>query len=179
MLKSFIVFFSLLSTTCFANTSLYDVKEVANDGSVFDFAKYKGKVLLIANIASKCGFTSQLEGLQKLHTDYGPKGLVVIGVPSNDFASQTPENDQEFQKFCSLNYGVNFPLLKKGVIVDKEKRVLYQYLTEKLEHDFKGEVKWNFEKFIVSKEGKVVERFRSLTGPDSDKIKKIIEEQLR
>jgi len=168
-----------ISLSAFANLSIHDIKEVAGDGTEFDFSKYKGKVLVIANIASKCGFTSQLEGLQKLYTDYGPKGLVVIGVPTNDFASQTPENDQDFQKFCSLTYGVNFPLLKKGTIVGKEKRQLYQYLTEKLDHNFKGEVKWNFEKFIVNKNGQVVERFSSLTGPDSSSIKKIIEAQLQ
>jgi glutathione peroxidase len=179
MKATMVALFTLLSLNSFASLTIYDIKEVAGDGTEFDFSKYKGKVLLIANIASKCGFTSQLEGLQKLYADYGPKGLVVIGVPTNDFASQTPENDQDFKKFCSLSYGVNFPLLKKGSIVGKEKRALYQYLTEKMDHKFKGEVKWNFEKFIVDKNGFVVERFSSLTGPDSNSIKKIIEAQIK
>lgn len=162
----------------FAHASIYTIKEKLIDGSETTLAQYKGKVILLVNIASQCGYTPQLDDLQKLHEKYSEKGLVVVGVPSNDFGGQTPEGDKEMKKFCRLRYGVKFPLLSKGVVIGKEKRDLYKYLTEKSPKLYRGAVAWNFEKFLISKDGSVVGRFKSSVKPLDSELVKSIESQL-
>jgi glutathione peroxidase len=163
---------------CFMGTAfaqdIYSIKEKSIDGKEFNFADLKGKAILIVNIASQCGYTSQLEKLETLYRKYKDKGLVIVGVPTNDFGGQTPEDDKAMLEFCKKNYDVTFPVLTKKTIQGNEKRELYKLLTEKTPKNLQGEVGWNFEKFLISKKGEVVGRMRSSLGPlDKDMLSKI------
>jgi len=139
-------------------------------GEPFDTSAWTGKVVLFVNVASKCGFTPQYDGLQDLWTQYKEKGLVVVGVPCNQFGAQESGSSGEIQSFCRINFGVDFPLLHKQDVNGSGRSPLYDYL-------LKGRtpVMWNFEKILVGKDGKVIERFRSTIGPDSQKIIKAIQ----
>lgn len=158
---------SLIFSVFFLNIAqakeLYSIKTKNIDGQAFDLANYKGKTLLFVNIASKCGYTSQLEGLEALQKKYSEKGLVIVGIPSNDFGGQSPEPDKEFKKFCKLNYGVTFPLLQKSPVTGKSKHPVISALLKGAED--KSEIQWNFEKFIVNKNGQMVKRFGSSSDP--------------
>jgi glutathione peroxidase len=138
---------------------------------------YNGKVLLIVNVASKCGFTSQYEGLQKIYEMYKDQGFEVLGFPCNDFGGQEPGTNEEIKNFCSLNYNVTFPMFDKVHVKGEEKAPLFDLLTN---NSVTGDstIKWNFEKFIIDKEGNIVDRFRSITKPESKKITKLIEQEL-
>jgi len=140
-------------------------------------ARYKGKVLLIVNVASKCGFTPQYAGLEKLYRRYKDKGLQVLGFPANDFMGQEPGTEEEIVKFCRAKYDVTFPLYAKSHVVGQEKSSLYQYLTGE-NSPFKGEVRWNFEKFLISRDGLIIGRFRSATKPESERMVQAIEKEL-
>ena len=145
-------------------------------GKPMDLNTYKGKPVLLVNIATKCGYTPQLEGLESLHKKYKDKGLVVVGIPSNDFGGQTPENNADVKKFCKLNYGVTFPLTEKSVVQGEKKIDLIKNLIA--EADDKSEIGWNFEKFLIDKNGKLVGRFSSAIKPESkqleDKIQSVL-----
>lgn len=158
--------------------SFYSLKVKDNQGKTVDLGQYRGKVLLIANTASKCGYTPQYEQLQALYEKFKDKGLVVLGFPSNDFGQQEPGSNDEVAKFCKLNFGVTFPLFDKQPVSGQQKQVMFTYLTEHAPKSDQGEVKWNFEKFLVDKNGKVVGRFRSGVKPDDTKIVKMVEAQL-
>jgi len=145
-------------------------------GKDVDLSKYKGKVLLIANTASECGATPQYAPLQKLHEELGKDGLVVLGFPCNQFGEQEPGSAAEISEFCKQNYGVTFDLFAKIDVNGENSAPLYQHLT-KFEED-PGKVKWNFEKFLVSKEGKVVKRFRTRVQPNSEEVVEAIKEEL-
>jgi len=148
-------------------------------GEDVPLSKYQGKVVLIVNTASKCGYTPQYEGLEALYKKYQEKGLVLLGFPSNDFGSQEPGTDKEIAEFCKANYGVTFPMFSKVVVKDDSKVPLYKYLTdEKNDSQKYGEIKWNFEKFLISKDGKIVSRFRSAVTPQSDEVVKAVEAEL-
>lgn len=133
-----------------------------------DLNEYKGKVVLVVNIATRCGYTGQLDGLEKVYQQFKDKGLVVLGVPSNDFGSQTPEGNEEVKKFCKTNYDVNFPLTPKMVVKGPQKDPLFKWLT-KTESGEK-EIGWNFEKFLVDRSGKLINRFPSATTPQDEKL---------
>ena len=143
------------------------------NGETQKTAAWEGKALLFVNVASRCGFTSQYEGLQKLWTSYKEKGLVVVRVPCNQFGSQEPGKAEEIQSFCRINYGVDFPLLEKQNVNGSNKSALYSYLL-----DGKSPVMWNFEKVLVGRDGNVVDRFRSSTGPNDKKLIQAIETAL-
>jgi len=143
------------------------------DGSVAPSSDFEGKVLLFVNVASKCGFTPQYEGLQNLHETFQERGLVVIGVPCNQFKAQEPGDANNIQQFCSLTYGVEFPLLAKQDVNGDARSDLYKHLVGS-----GSRVMWNFEKFLVGGDGQVVDRFRSMTAPDSAKLVKAIEKAL-
>lgn len=177
MLK-YLFLLSLFSFNLYAQ-DFYTITDKTIKGEEIKMDVYKGKVLLIVNIASQCGFTSQLDDLQKLYDKYQAQGLVVLGVPTNDFGEQTPEDDKGMAEFCSKTYNVKFPLLKKGTILGKDQRPLYTFLTKKSDKDFQGDVGWNFVKFLVSKEGKVVDRFTSLVNPMNKSVTEAIEKQLK
>ena len=153
---------------------IYSVNEKGIGGKDFPMSELKGKVVLIVNIASQCGYTYQLSDLETLYQKYKSKGLVVLGVPTNDFGGQTPENDKDMAQFCSKKYNVTFPLLAKKTVQGKEKRELYKLLTEKSPGKLKGEIAWNFVKFLVNKNGEVVGRYSSDVKPnDKELISKI------
>jgi glutathione peroxidase len=153
-------------------------------GEKVDLTKYEGKVVLFVNVASKCGYTGQYAGLQKLHEKYGEKGLVVIGVPCNQFGGQEPGTSEEIQKFCSSKYNVTFDLLEKVSVKDESgKNIiacdLFKYLTSvDAKPAGKGPVKWNFEKFLVDRKGNVVGRFGSGAAPESAEMTAAIEKAL-
>lgn len=173
----FLIFITLFITSAFG-VDFYSIAEKTIKGEEIKLSAYKGKTLLIVNIASQCGFTGQLDNLEKLYKKYKEKNFVVVGVPTNDFGGQTPEDDKAMLEFCQRNYQVTFPILTKKTIKGKEKRELYKFLTEQSPKEFQGEVGWNFVKFLVSKEGKVIGRFTSYVGPDDKDLLKKIETSL-
>lgn len=149
------------------------------DGKEVDLSTYKGKVVVFVNVASKCGYTPQYEGLQKLYEDYSKDGLVVIGVPANDFLKQEPGSNEEIAQFCKSNYKVTFPMMAKVVVKGEGKTPLYEFLTSKdTNPGFEGEVSWNFEKFLVGRDGKVVGRFKSKVAPTSEELIKAVKAEL-
>jgi glutathione peroxidase len=175
-MKYIISFLLTIASATTFSSELFSVKDKTFQGKDYDFSLNKGRVTLIVNIASRCGYTPQLDGLQKLYEKYKSKNLTIIGVPSNDFGGQSPEGNVEFKKFCELNYGVKFPILRKSIIKGAQKSDLYKYLTTNSPR--KGEVKWNFEKFLIDKEGNIAHRFKSSVTPDSNILIKSIENLL-
>jgi glutathione peroxidase len=145
---------------------LYAFSAKKNDGSDFSFAELRGKPVLIVNTASKCGFTPQYKGLQELHERFGPEGLAVIGFPCDQFAHQEPGSDAEIKEFCSLNYGVSFPLMAKIKVNGPEAHPLYVWLRKRAPGAIGTAVKWNFTKFLVFPDGKTVKRFASAETPE-------------
>ncbi len=136
------------------------------DGKDVDLGQYQGKVVLIVNVASQCGYTPQYKGLEALYEKYGKDGLVVLGVPANEFGRQEPGSDAEIAEFCSSKYGVKFPMLSKVVVKGRGICPLYQYLTSKdTDPKYGGDIKWNFTKFLVDRGGNVVGRFEPAVKP--------------
>ncbi|MCC2679871.1 MAG: hypothetical protein K0R29_2447 [Pseudobdellovibrio sp.] len=150
----------------------FTVKNAKNED--VKLSDYKGKVVLVVNVASKCGFTYQYEGLQKLYKENKDKGLVVLGFPSNQFLSQEPGSNDDIQKFCKLNYGVDFPVFAKGDVNGDNAQPLYKWLTS--QEKFSGKISWNFNKFLINKKGEVVNRFGSKVKPEEiePEIKKLL-----
>ena len=149
------------------------------DGKETDLSQFQGKVVLLVNVASKCGYTPQYEALEALYKKYGKDGLVVVGVPANEFKQQEPGTDAEIAKFCTDTYGVTFPMLSKVVVKGDAICPLYQYLTSKdTDPQFGGEIKWNFTKFLIGRNGEIVARFEPKVKPDSDEVVKGIETEL-
>lgn len=149
------------------------------DGKEVDLGQYKGKVVLLVNVASECGYTPQYKGLQELYEKFGKDGLVVIGVPSNDFGRQEPGTNADILKFCQSSYKVTFPMLAKVAVKGADKVPLYQFLTAKdTNPKFAGEVGWNFEKFLIGRDGQVAGRFKSGVEPMSDELVKGVQKEL-
>ncbi len=144
-------------------------------GEEVNLSDYRGKAMLIVNTASKCGFTPQYADLQKLHETYSDRGLVVIGFPSNDFGGQEPGTAEEIESFCKKNYGVTFPMMSKVHAKGPDKAPIYRTLTEQTGGDIRGEVKWNFTKFLVDSKGQVVGRFGSRVKPMSAEMTEAVE----
>lgn len=170
---------SLFATACAAEEkpmSAFEFKMKGLDGKEVDFAKFKGKVVLFVNVASECGYTPQYEGLQELYAKHEKAGLVVVGVPSNEFGNQEPGTDDEIAKFCATNYKVSFPMLSKVSIKGSTAVPLFKYLVAN-SGDTK-DVGWNFEKFLVGRDGKVVGRYKSGVDPTSDELVKAIAAEL-
>jgi glutathione peroxidase len=180
------------------STAVYDIPVRRITGEELSLAEFKGKVLLVVNVASKCGLTKQYDGLEKLYKKYRDQGLVVAGFPANDFAGQEPGTNEEIQAFCTANFGVEFPLFDKITVVGARKHPLYAALIEAqpkaitsaevpFSEKLKGygiapnpepEVLWNFEKFLVSRAGEVVKRFAPDTAPDEPALIAAIESEL-
>ena len=149
------------------------------EGKTVDLAKYKGKTLLIVNVASECGYTPQYKGLEALHEKYAKDGLVVVGFPCNQFGQQEPGSAKDIAAFCEKNYGVKFDMFAKIEVNGEQQCGLYKYLTSKDKNaKFAGPIKWNFEKFLVARDGTVVGRFESAIEPESEKLRKAIEAEL-
>jgi len=144
-----------------------------NDGKEKHLADYKGKVLLIVNTASECGFTPQYKGLEELFQKYKDKGLVILAFPANDFGAQEPGTDAQIKQFCTLKYSVTFPLFAKTSVKGSDINPLYKFLTT--QSGFDGDISWNFNKFLVDKRGKVVARYDSKVTPTSDTLVKEVE----
>jgi len=150
------------------------------NGKPHDLSQYQGKVVLFVNVASQCGFTPQYKGLQALYEKYQKDGLVVVGVPANEFRNQEPGSDAEIAEFCQKNYHVTFPMLSKVVVKGNGITPLYKFLTSKeTDPKFAGDIRWNFEKFLVSRSGEVVGRFKSQIAPDSPEVVQAIEAELK
>jgi glutathione peroxidase len=163
-----------------ADHPIYDQTMTSLDGKPVELEKYRGKVLLIVNTASECGATPQYEPLQGLHEKYADKGLAVLGFPCNQFGTQEPGTSQEITQFCQENYGVKFDMFEKIDVNGKQAAPLYAYLTsEQTGLDDTGEVRWNFEKFLVDKDGRVIKRFRTRVEPDSPEVIAAIEAALK
>lgn len=157
-------------------TSAYDFTATTIDGEPVDLADYRGKPLLIVNTASQCGFTPQYEGLEALHRTYGPRGLVVLGFPCDQFGHQEPGDAEEIKNFCSLRYDVTFPLHEKIDVNGDEAHPLYQWLRKQKSGVLGNRIKWNFTKFLVDADGQVVDRFGPTTKPEklADPIEKVL-----
>ncbi len=148
------------------------------DGKPVDLSQFKGKVVLIVNVASQCGYTKQYRGLQKLYETHKNDGLVILGVPANEFGRQEPGSDKEIAEFCSSKYNVTFPMLSKVVVKGKGITPLYQYLTSKeTDPKFGGDIKWNFTKFLINRKGEIVNRFEPSVTPE--KLTPAVEAELK
>jgi glutathione peroxidase len=157
-------------------SSLYDINALDINGNDVNLAIYKGKVLLIVNVASKCGFTPQYTGLENLYRKYKDKGFEILGFPSNDFLWQEPGTNEEIKSFCRLNYGVDFPMFSKISVKGKTIHPLYKFLTEKeTDPNFAGKITWNFNKFLIDRKGSIINRFDSKTEPQNPEVTKAIE----
>ena len=156
--------------------TIYDFKALTSKGKELDFSQFEGKVLLIVNTASKCGFTPQFAGLEALNQKYKDRGLVVIGFPSGDFANQELADGSKAVEFCQLNYGVTFQIMKKVHVNGDEADPIFKYLKSQTKGLLGSKIKWNFTKFLISKNGSVIKRYAPLTTPA--KLEKDIEEML-
>jgi glutathione peroxidase len=166
---SFFTFFSK-AQTLEPITSIYDITINTINGQVLDLNDYKNKKILFVNVASKCGFTKQYEGLQQLYTTYKDR-LMIIGVPCNQFGEQEPGKASEIESFCKLNYGVNFVITEKIDVKGDKQHSLYEWLTKKKKNGkMNSSVKWNFQKYLIDEKGKLIDVFYSITKPMSSKI---------
>ena len=177
MMRVLFIFLFLISFGWGEKMDIYNISVKNIDAKNLTLEKYKNKVMLIVNVASKCGYTYQYEGLQKLHKKYASKGLSILGFPSNQFLSQEPGTEEEIKEFCSLNYGVEFDMFSKIDVNGKNTHPLYKYLKSK-QSGFLGTgvIKWNFTKFLVDKKGNVIKRYAPSTEPKQ--IEKDIKELL-
>ena len=170
-MKTLVLLLAMILST--APSTIYTFKVNNIDGKTLDLKKYKGKKVLIVNTASKCGYTKQYADLQKLADAYKGK-LVVIGFPANNFGGQEPGENLNIKEFCQKNFGVTFPLAEKSSVKGDDINPLFKYLTTAENPDFTGEIKWNFEKFLIDENGQLVHRFRSAVTPMSSEITKYL-----
>lgn len=147
-------------------TSLFDFSAIANNGKAVDFRAYEGKVVLVVNTASNCGFTPQYLGLEALYKKYGEKGFVILGFPCDQFAHQEPGTDADIASFCQINYGVSFPLMAKTEVNGKGTHPVFRFLKAKTPGLLGSTVKWNFTKFLVARDGATVKRFAPTIKPE-------------
>ena len=169
---------AILAGTMPAASPLYNFKVDSIDNKPVTLSDYQGKVLLMVNVASQCGFTPQYTGLESLYEKYRDKGLVVMGFPANNFGAQEPGSNDEIKTFCSRKYSVKFPLFSKMSVTGSDESPLYQYLTKQANPKTAGDIKWNFTKFLVDKSGNVIARFEPNVTPDSPEVIAAIEKAL-
>ncbi len=155
-------------------------KMKAIDGKDVDLSKYQGKVVMFVNVASQCGNTPQYKQLQELHEKYSKDGLVIVGVPANEFGAQEPGTDAEIAKFCDSKYNVKFDMMSKSVVKGDGICPLYKYLTSNdTDPKYAGDITWNFEKFVIGRNGEVAARFKPKVKPDAEEVIKVLEEELK
>jgi glutathione peroxidase len=160
-------------------SALHEIPLKTLTGEDASLADLKGKAVLVVNVASKCGLTPQYEGLEKLHEQYADRGFTVVGFPCNQFGGQEPGTAEEIQEFCSTTYGVTFPLFEKIDVNGEDRHPVYDILTQVADDEGKdGDIRWNFEKFLLSPEGEVVARFSPMVKPEDEKLVAAIESQL-
>ena len=169
-----------MAVSVLAASSIYDFTLNSITGQPVPLAQYKGKVVLLVNVASKCGYTPQYKGLEALYKKYEAQGFVILGFPANNFLWQEPGTNAEIQAFCSRNYNVTFPMFAKISVKGSDQAPLYQYLTDKKANPATGGgIGWNFTKFLVDRNGKIVARFDSSVEPESAEVRKAIEAALQ
>ena len=181
MRKLAIVLTLCVAAVCMATpvNSIYSFQLKSIDGQPVSLRSYRGKVLLVVNVASKCGYTPQYAGLEALYEKYKDRGLVIVGIPANNFAAQEPGTNAEIKTFCRNKYNVSFPMMSKVSVVGEDKAPLYAYLTDKsINPQIGGDIKWNFTKFLFDRNGKPVERFEPAVTPDSPQVTAAIESAL-
>ena len=162
-----------------ADKTVYDFTLNSIDGQPAPLAAYKGKVVLLVNVASKCGYTPQYSALESAYEKYKDRGLVIVGIPANNFGAQEPGSNQEIKTFCSSKFHVTFPMMAKVSVKGDDITPLYQFLTDKSSHPQSGgEIKWNFTKFLIGPDGRVITRFEPEIAPDSPQVTPAIEEAL-
>jgi glutathione peroxidase len=160
--------------------SVYDFTLKNSKGKDVKLEEFRGQVVMLVNVASKCGYTPQYEGLQKIYERYKAQGFTVLGFPANNFGAQEPGTNEEIQEFCRINYGVTFPVFSKISVKGEDQHPLYKYLTEKASNpEFAGEIKWNFNKFLVGRDGRILARFDSADKPEDAKVTQAIEQALK
>ncbi|MCA1564438.1 MAG: glutathione peroxidase [Acidobacteria bacterium] len=160
--------------------TVYDFTLKNSKGQDVKLEEFRGKVVMLVNVASKCGYTPQYDGLQKIYERYKDRGFTVLGFPANNFGAQEPGTNEEIQEFCRINYGVTFPVFAKISVKGDDQHPLYKYLTERETNPaFAGEIKWNFNKFLVGRDGRIVARFDSADKPEDAKVTQAIESALK
>src|SRR5262249_39658852 len=175
LMKATLGLLAMLTSSALAASSAYEFTLPSIDGATAPLSAYKGKVALVVNVASQCGYTPQYAGLEKLYEKYKSKGFVVLGFPANDFGAQEPGTNEEIKTFCTRNYHVTFPMYSKVTVKGPGKTPLYKFLTESAG----GEIRWNFTKFLVDEDGKVISRFESAVEPDSPELVGAVEKALQ
>lgn len=160
------------------DTTFYDFEVKTIEGKDITLEAYKGKVILVVNVASKCGYTPQYEGLQAIYEKYKEDNFVILGFPANNFNGQEPGSNEEIKQFCTLEYGVEFPMFSKVSVKGEDQAELFTYLTSQPNPDFEGEIKWNFEKFLIDRDGNLKRRFRSSVKPESEELVSAIKSEL-
>ena len=161
----------LFALSMYSQSSFYELNALTIEGEPFDFQQLKGKQVLVVNVASKCGFTPQYEELETLYKMYGGANFTILGFPANDFMKQEPGSDEEIQSFCQANYGVTFQMMSKISVKGDDMHPVYQWLTQKAENGVKdSDVKWNFQKYLIGKDGQMIEVFPPKTKPLSEEI---------
>jgi glutathione peroxidase len=181
MRKLALVLTLCVAAVCMATpvNGVYSFTLKSIDGQPVSLRHYKGKVLLLVNVASKCGYTPQYAGLESLYEKYKDRGLVIVGIPANNFAAQEPGTNAEIKTFCRNKYNVSFPMMAKVSVVGDDKTPLYVFLTDKsVNPQIGGDIKWNFTKFLFDRNGKPVERFEPAVTPDSPQVTAAVEAAL-
>jgi len=168
---------SLMTTLAVRAGSIYDISVKNIDGKATNLSAYKGKVMLIVNVASHCGYTPQYTALEATYKKYSDKGFAILGFPCNQFGGQEPGSNEEIKQFCSSKYAVTFPLYDKIDVNGANRNALYDLLAGK-ESSFPGDIKWNFTKFLIGKDGKIIKRFESKVTPDSPEVIAAVEAAL-
>jgi glutathione peroxidase len=178
LILSLIVILAAGATAAHA-TSIYDFTMKSIDGQPVSLKSYSGKVVMLVNVASKCGFTPQYAALEALYEKYKDRGFVIVGIPANNFGSQEPGTNEEIKKFCSNKYNVTFPMMSKVSVLGDDKTPLYQFLTDKSKDpQFGGDIQWNFTKFLFDRNGNAVARFEPKVTPDSPEVQTAVESAL-
>jgi glutathione peroxidase len=169
----------IMATSLFAASGIYSFTLNSIDGKPAPLADYKGKVVLVVNVASQCGYTPQYSALEAVYEKYRDQGFVILGFPANNFGAQEPGTNEEIKTFCTRKYSVTFPMYSKISVKGDDQAPLYAYLTKQTGPGIAGDIKWNFTKFLVDRNGKVTQRFESAVTPDSKEVVAAIEKQLK
>jgi glutathione peroxidase len=169
----------IMAPSLFAGSGVYGFTLNSIDGKPTPLADYKGKVVLLVNVASQCGYTPQYSALEGIYEKYKDRGFVILGFPANNFGAQEPGTNDEIKTFCTRKYSVTFPMYSKISVKGADQAPLYGYLTKETGAGISGEIKWNFTKFLVDRDGKVVQRFEPAVTPDSKEVTSAIETQLK
>jgi glutathione peroxidase len=179
MKKLFVLLAVLGMSAMAAEKTVYDFTLNSIDGQPTSLSTFKGKVLMLVNVASRCGYTPQYAGLEALYEKYKDRGFVIVGIPANNFGGQEPGTNQEIKTFCTAKYHVSFPMMSKVSVKGDDITPLYQFLTDKSTHpDTGGDIGWNFTKFLVGPDGKVIARFDSKVEPQSPEVSSAVEKAL-